>query len=194
MAFVIPNVPPQIPRTGNAVSAWTGRATLRLLGWSIVGTIPAEPKFVLIVAPHTSSWDFVVGLAAKLALRLDTSYLAKKSLFQWPLSVLLNHTGGIPVDRAAQHNLVERMAEHFSARKSMVLTIAPEGTRRHVEQWKSGFYRIAEAAGVPILPVAFDYAKKAIAFGEPLLPSGDAVGETKQLRAFYKNVEPRIAH
>lgn len=186
-----PDVPDEIPRRGNAFTEWIGRSILGLLGWRIEGPIPAEPKLVIIVAPHTSAWDFVIGLAAKLALRIDSFYLAKDTLFRWPLSILLRRTGGLPVDRSGSHNLVEEMAARFSERDRMLLTLAPEGTRRHVESWKTGFYRIAEAAGVPILPIAFDYGGKAIAFGEPLTPSGDPSAEIERLRSFFGDIQAR---
>jgi 1-acyl-sn-glycerol-3-phosphate acyltransferase len=187
MSARLPEVPAAVPRTGSGLSAWIGRSVLSLLGWRVEGAIPPRPKMVLIVAPHSSAWDFVIGLAAKLALRLDSAYLAKASLFRWPLSVLLRRTGGIPVDRRAHGDLVRRMAELFAERERMLLTLAPEGTRQRVSEWKTGFYRIAEAAGVPVLPVALDYGAKAVSFGPLLLPTGDLESETARLRAFFED-------
>ena len=191
MAVQVPEMPSEIPRRGNALTEWIGRSVLGLLGWRIEGEIPAEPKLVIIVAPHTSAWDFVIGLAAKFVMRLDSSYLAKDSLFRWPLSILLRRTGGIPVDRSGTQNLVERMAERFAERDRLVLTLAPEGTRRHVGTWKTGFYRIAERAGVPILPIAFDFNSRALRIGPPLTPTGDLQAETDLLRNFFDPVMGR---
>ena len=155
------------------------------------GNFPTAPKLVIIIAPHTSAWDFVIGMAAKLAMRLDSAYLAKDSLFVWPLSILMRRTGGVPVDRSGPHNLVEQMAVRFASAKRLLLTLAPEGTRREVENWKSGFYRIAEAARVPILPIAIDFGRRVVAIGEPLTPSGDPHGDTARLKSFF---EPALGH
>lgn len=143
---------------------------------------------VLIVAPHTSAWDLVVGLAAKLALRLDVHYLAKHTLFRWPLGGLLRDTGAIPVDRSSHHGVVEQMRREFASREHLLLALAPEGTRHRVEEWKSGFYHIAEEAEVPIVPVALDYGRRRISIGSPLEPSGDREKDVRTLQAFYTGV------
>ena len=103
----------------------------------------------------------------------------------------MRRTGGIPVDRSTNHNLVERMADLFAARQQMVLTIAPEGTRQRVDVWRTGFYRIAEAASVPILPVALHYGDRRIEFGPTLTPTGDADGDMAKLRARYAGIARR---
>ena len=191
MAHRDASLPTELPRRGNALTAWLGRSVLGLLGWRVTGRFPEISKLVVILAPHTSAWDFVIGLAAKLALRLEAAYLAKDSLFVWPLSVLLRRTGGIPVDRSGPHNLVDRLAAHFAERDRLLLALAPEGTRRRVDRWKSGFYRIAEAARVPIVPVALDYGRKAVVVGTPFTPTGDARRDTAELREFFRGVEGR---
>lgn len=187
----IPPVPDELPRTGNALTAALGRGTLGLLGWRIEGMFPPIRKIVVVIAPHTSAWDFVVGLAAKLALRLGVSYLAKDSLFRWPLGVIMRRTGGIPVDRSHPHQLVGQMTERFEASDSLLLALAPEGTRSHVDQWKTGFYRIAHGVGVPIVPVALDFGSKAVVIGDPLQPSGDLERDVAELRSFYTPIQAR---
>lgn len=165
--------------------------TLRMLGWRIEGEMPNLPKFVIIVAPHTSNWDFPVGAAAKLALRLDVTFLGKASLFRFPLSVIMRALGGMPVDRSAPHDLVNGIVREFSRREQLVLVIAPEGTRRRVERWKSGFYHIARGAGVPIVPVALHWGDRAIRIGAPVRPSGDADQDIALLRRWYEGIPGR---
>ncbi len=188
---LIPDVPPEIPRTGGPITAWIGRCVLRLMRWRVVGALPREPKLVLIAAPHTSSWDFIVGMATKWAMRLESAYLAKQSLFHWPLSILLNHTGGVPVDRSARHQLVDQMTELFAQREKMILTVAPEGTRKRVDKWKTGFYHIAHSVGVPILPVVFDYSARRVRFEPTVRTTGDIEGDIARLRACYDGVARR---
>jgi 1-acyl-sn-glycerol-3-phosphate acyltransferase len=128
---------------------------------------------VLIVAPHTSNWDFPVGLFAMLALRLDGHFIGKHTLFWWPFGVFLRAIGGIPVDRSAAQGVVDNAARALRQTERFVFVVAPEGTRRKSQKWKSGFYRIAMAAGVPILLVAFDWSRKVIRMGPLLEPTGD---------------------
>lgn len=163
-----------------------GRFALRLLGFHLEGEFPPGlERYVLIVAPHTSNWDFVVGLMAKFALGLDVKYLAKKSLFKWPLGPLLRWWGGMPVDRSAAGGVVGSAVREFAKGGPLGVTITPEGTRSKVTEWKSGFYRIAHEAQVPILPVAFDYSRRAVIL-EPLFwTSGDYEKDLPRIRAGF---------
>lgn len=162
-----------------------GRIALRMAGWRIVGPLPAIPKFVLIVAPHTSNWDFPVGVMAMFALDLDAHWLGKDSIFREPFGRILRGLGGRPVHRDTREGLVAEVAGMIRADPKFVLALAPEGTRRQVKGFKSGFYHIAEAAGVPIVPVSFDYKRREIGIGTPFHPSGNAVGDIAQLQAMY---------
>lgn len=191
MAPLLPDLPPEIPRRGSRPAAALGRAVLRLLGWRVAGAPPGRRKMVLIVAPHTSAWDLVIGLAAKLALRLDVRYLAKHTLFWWPLGALLRRTGAIPVDRRSHHGVVEQMGREFAGRDHLLLALSPEGTRHRVEEWRTGFYRIAEQAEVPIVPVALDYGRRRVSIGPPFEPSGDMSSDVRQLEAFFAGVTAR---
>jgi 1-acyl-sn-glycerol-3-phosphate acyltransferase len=160
-------------RGGPATRAF-GRFALRLLGFHIEGEFPPGlERYVLIVAPHTSNWDFVVGLMAKFALGLHVKFLAKKSLFKWPLGPLLRWWGGMPVDRSAAGGVVGGAVEAFAKGGPLGVTITPEGTRSKVDAWKSGFYRIAHEAGVPILPVAFDYSRRVVELQPLFWTTGD---------------------
>lgn len=128
---------------------------------------------MLIVVPHTSNWDFPVGLMAKFALRLECRFIAKHSLFWWPFGVFLHAIGGIPVDRAAAGDVVEGAVRAFAARERLILVLTPEGTRSKVERWKSGFHRIARAAGVPIALGVLDYGRRAVRLGPAIMPGDD---------------------
>src|SRR5687768_3780626 len=155
----IPALGPEVPSRGGGVMRILGRAILAALGWRLEGEIPNVPRCVVIIAPHTSNWDFVIGLATLLALDLRVTWLGKHQIFRGPLGPLWRALGGVAVDRSAAHGVVERAVAVLAPPHSTFLAVAPEGTRRKVEQWKSGFWRIARAAGVPILPVAFDYRR-----------------------------------
>lgn len=182
---------PTVPRTGGALSRGVGRAVLRASGWRLVGSFPDLPKFVIIVAPHTSNWDFPVGLAAKMALRLKVTFLAKNSLFTFPLGILMRGVGGMPVDRSASHDLVTGIVSEFRTRDQLVLVVAPEGTRRKVERWKTGFYHIARGAAVPIVPVALDWGNRTVRIGKPFHTTGNADADIAALRAWYSGIRGR---
>jgi 1-acyl-sn-glycerol-3-phosphate acyltransferase len=162
-----------VPRTHGPLVAWFGRKALELAGWRVEGSFPDAPKMVLIVAPHTSNWDFPVGLMAKFALRLGCRYIAKHSLFWWPLGAFLRAVGGIPINRAAAADFVGETVRIFDAREKLVLVITPEGTRSRVERWKTGFHRIARAANVPIVLVTFDYGCKLVRLGPAFAATDD---------------------
>lgn len=174
------------PRRGNAFSRALGRGLLALGGWRIEGDLPALPRFVLIVAPHTSAWDLIVGLCAMLATGLQAAWFGKHTIFHFPLSPLLRWLGGEPVDRTAPHGVVDAAVQRFQTRAQWVLGLAPEGTRRRVVAWKTGFLRIAATADVPIVPVWFDYHSRVIGIGTPVQPSGDDDADMARLRALYR--------
>ena len=182
---------PSVPRTGGALSRLVGRAVLRAIGWRLVGGFPDLPKFVIIVAPHSSNWDFPVGVAAKMALRLKVTFLAKNSLFSFPLGILMRALGGMPVDRSTSNDLVSGIVSEFARRDTLVLVVAPEGTRRKVERWKTGFYHIARGAAVPIVPVALDWGNRAVRIGQPFHTTGNTDADITELRAWYAEIRGR---
>ena len=165
------------------------------MGWRVVGAMPRAPKLVVIVAPHTSNWDFPIGLACGYGSSLLSAwpygFLAKDSLFRGPLGPVLRALGGIPIDRSAPGAVVDQMAAVFAGRERFLLAVTPEGTRKRMPFWKSGFYHIARAARVPIMPVAFDYGRRECRFGEIIVPTGDVETDLEVLRAFYAGVTPR---
>jgi 1-acyl-sn-glycerol-3-phosphate acyltransferase len=168
-----------------------GRAILRLTGWRIEGTLPDLPRFIIIAAPHSSAWDFVHGIAVVFALRLDVHYIGKAELFRGPLGVLMRWLGGIPVDRTRNQGMVDAVAERVRGEDKFVIALAPEGTRKPVERWKSGFYHIAVKAGVPIVPGVFDNGRKTVRSHPPFEPTGDADGDIAALRALYDGIQRR---
>lgn len=179
----VPELGASVPRTHGALVAALGRLALTFAGWKVEGSLPDCPKMVLIVAPHTSNWDFLVGLMAKFAVRLECRFIAKHSLFWWPLGAFLRAVGGLPVDRSAAGDVVEGAARAFGERERLVLAITPEGTRSRVERWKSGFHRIARAAGVPIALAVFDYRRRIVRLGPAFPASADYDGDLAKMQA-----------
>lgn len=180
-------MPPSVPRVrSNALVRWLGRSFLRLGGWRMVGEFPDLPKVVLIGAPHSSNWDGILGLAAKMALGLDIKILGKRELFWWPLGPILRRMGVIGVDRNASAGVVEQVAAMIRSNDTFWFGLAPEGTRKRVDRWKTGFWKIARAADVPVLPVYFHYPERVIGIGEPFVPSDDMAGDLRRIREFYK--------
>lgn len=183
--FTPDQLPAQMPRLGDGWQRTTCRAVLRLCGWSLTGEFPDVPKLVLIAAPHSSWWDGVWGLLIKVAIGADVHFMAKRELFRGPLGGLLRRLGGMAIDRGAARGVVEQMIDQFRQREKLWLGIAPEGTRKPVQRWKSGFWRIAREAGVPIFPVAFHYPDKTIQLGPLFATSADMDADLARLRAFY---------
>ena len=173
------------------MSRWLGRSAFTVGGWQFSGSLPDIPKFVVSVAPHTSNWDFFVGIAAVFALGLRISFLGKDSIFRGPQGLILRWLGGIPVDRSVSRDRVSEMVEVFGEHARLVVGVTPEGTRKRVTEWKTGFYHVARGAGVPIVPVAFDYAKRTVMLMNPFYPTGDADGDVAKLRALYSGVTAR---
>ena len=184
---LLPELPPRVPRVKpNRFTRWFGRSILRLGGWRMVGEFPDEPRVVLIGAPHSSNWDGIWGFAAKLGLGLDIKILGKRELFWWPLSLLLDALGVIAIDRGRSSGVVEQAAAMLRGREQLWFGLAPEGTRKPVEHWKSGFLKIARAADVPVLPVYFHYPDRIIGVG-PLFHLGDDTdADMRRIRAWYR--------
>jgi 1-acyl-sn-glycerol-3-phosphate acyltransferase len=166
-----------VPRAGNIISRFIGRLLLSAMGWRLRGAFPNREKFIIAVAPHSSNIDFVLTVGVILSLSLRCSFLAKASLFRFPLSLLMRGFGGIPVDRSSSQGVVEQLTEHFRRSPQMILGITPEGTRRQVDRWRSGFAQIAQAADIPVLPAIIDYRQKCVTFG-PLIEDVSNVDET----------------
>ncbi len=171
--------------------AWFARSLMRLFGWKFVGEPPETPKYVLIAAPHTSGWDFVVMLAMDFAFKVSCVWMGKQSLFRGPVGAYLRRMGGIPINRASANNVVGQAIAAFERHDKMVLTIPPEGTRGRAQRWRTGFYHIARGAGVPIVCGFIDFGRKRAGFGPVLTPSGEIEVDMAEIRDFYRDIEGR---
>lgn len=184
-----PSPSPPLQRKGRGIMKWLGLTYLRLAGWRAEGQFPAESKCVLIVAPHTSNWDFVLGVAFMFAVDLRVSFLGKHTIFKPPFDKFLTRIGGIPVDRRKSHGVVGQCVEAFQRESALLLALAPEGTRKGPSRWKTGFYQIALGAGVPIFPVAFDVEHHVIRLMPLFHPTGRIEEDLKELKALFAHVK-----
>lgn len=179
-------LPPRVPQTTRGGFArWVALTILRVGGWRMVGAVPDLPKAVLLGAPHSSNWDGLWAFAIKVAMGLDVRIVGKHQLFWWPLGPVLRRLGVIKVNRDAAHGLVGQLAKRFDSEERFWIGIAPEGTRKHVDRWKPGFWKIAKAADVPVVPAYFHYPDKIIGFGEPFVLSDDMEADIARIRAWY---------
>ncbi len=172
----------RLPKRGNRLTRWFGTTMLRLFGWRLVGEIPNREKLLAIAAPHTTAWDFGVGMMAIFALGLDISWLGIDWVVRYPL---MSRLGGLSVERGQARGLVAGAVEKFRTRDRYILALAPEGSRKKVVPWKAGFYHIACGAEVPILMAAFDYRQKLLRLGPTIFPSGDFEADMAKIRQVY---------
>jgi 1-acyl-sn-glycerol-3-phosphate acyltransferase len=164
-----------------------------LMGWKIVGTIkPEVTKCVMMVMPHTSNHDFYLGVFTRGITQLEMNWIGKKELFMFPFNYYFRYMGGEPLDRSGGLNKVDAIASIFKRKEVFRLAVAPEGTRKKVTQLKTGFYYIALKAGVPIIPVAFDFGKKEVNLGQPIVPTGDYDADLVQLQKHFVGVVGKI--
>lgn len=164
----------------------------KLMGWKLVGKFPKTDKCVVIVAPHTSNLDFFLGLLIRKVMNEEFNFVAKSSLFKWPYGWYFRKMGGMPVDRTKNNDFTSACADLIRKSDRIHLTLAPEGTRKKVKKWKTGFYYIAKEAMVPIVLVAFDYGKKQIKVSEPHLTSENIETDFEVYNAFYAGTEGRL--
>lgn len=172
-----------MPRTHGPLLSALGRLTMRLTGWRFEGNFPDCAKMMVIVSPHTSNWDVPVGLQAKFALRWEVRFIAKKEVFWWPLGPILRSLGSVPVDRSAAGDMVDSTVEAFRRADKLCLLITPEGTRKKVKRWKSGFHRIARGASVPIVLITFDYPRKMVRLGPTFTATDDYERDLAEIRS-----------
>jgi 1-acyl-sn-glycerol-3-phosphate acyltransferase len=163
------------------------QAFLRATGWQPEGPRPASRRYVLIAAPHTSSWDLAYLLALAACYDVTVSWMGKASLFRGPRGALLRRLGGIPVDRTHRGNLVRQMAALFEERDRLALVVPAEGTRSYTAHWRSGFYHIARTANVPVVLGYLDYQRKRGGFGPELVLTGDVAQDMDEIRGFYSD-------
>ncbi len=167
------------------------RGMLKITGWEMVGEAPTVDKAVLIVAPHTSNWDGLWVLAYKVGMGIDARFFAKHTLFWWPLGSVLRHMGAIPVNRDKSGDLVQFAIESFNNHDRFLLGLAPEGTRKWMPYWRTGFYNIAIEVGVPLVLAFIDYRQKRMGIGKTIIPSGILEQDLKLIREFYAPFTPR---
>jgi len=158
---------------------------LKSLGWTIQAELPDIKKYVAIAAPHTSNWDFPLGILAAKALKLKTHWMGKHTLFRWPYGWVLRAIGGTPVHRDSGKNYIGQMTELFEQSDQLVLALAPEGTRSKMDHWKTGFHYIARAANVPIMMAYLDYGNKQVGTSDLLYPSEDIEADFALIQQFY---------
>jgi 1-acyl-sn-glycerol-3-phosphate acyltransferase len=166
------------------ISLWI----LRSLGWQIEAELPDIKKYVVIAAPHTSNWDFPLGILAAKAIRLKVHWMGKDSLFRWPLGWFFRAIGGTPVRRGQSQNYIGQMADLFERSDNLVLALAPEGTRSKTDHWKTGFHYIARAADVPIVMAYLDFENKTVGIGKVLYPQKDIQADFQIIRQYYANI------
>ncbi len=168
----------------NGICAITYRA-VRLMGWTFTGERPVERKVMILGAPHTANFDYFLTLALIHHFRLPLRYLIKHTVFVGPLNWLLRSLGGIPVDRTKRGNLVDKIVETIKAQEEIAIGVLPEGTRKKMDYWKSGFYFIALGAEIPIYPARVDGPGKNLHLGPAIIPSGDIEADMELLAAFF---------
>lgn len=181
------DIGPRAPRAGSALMAAFGRAVLGIMGWRVDIHLPDLPKFVVIGVPHTSNWDFVVGICTIFIIRLRIRWWVKHTVARWPWAGVVDWLGGVPIDRGAAHGVVGQTVDAFTREPQFVLGVTPEGTRSRTEHWKRGFYHVATKARVPIVLAYFDYRRKIVGAREVIWPTGDYAADTAKMLAFYRD-------
>ena len=165
----------------------------KILGWKTSGSMPVDiKKFVVAVAPHTSNWDFLVGVAARSILRIQKAqFLGKSQLFRPPFGWFFRMLGGHPVERASSQDMVDQVVKIFNKHERFILAMAPEGTRKKVEKLRTGFYYIAKGAHIPIIPVGFDFRLKTVIVSQPLYPTDNMDSDLEKILSFYRTITGR---
>ena len=164
----------------------------QIKGWRLEGNFPEIKKCVVIVIPHTHWKDFTLGLVVRKMVNIKINYIGKDSLFRWPYGWFFRWMGGTPVDRSKSSNKVEAVVRLFKDRDTFRLALAPEGTRKPVQDLRTGFYYMAHSASVPIVMVAFDFAQKRVKISQPYFTSGDWEADLQDIRAYYSDVWGKV--
>ncbi len=186
------NIPERFLAQRNRLLSYVGTGLLSVTGWKVTGQIPDMKKLLVILAPHTSNWDFVYGMAMVLSLKIKIYWLGKHSIFKKGVTRLLKSLGGIPVNRNDSKNIINDVLDIANREGGILIGLSPEGTRKKAEKWKSGFLRIAQSMECPILLVAIDYPSKEISFRELFYPTGDNQRDIEYLKKYYKDFMGKI--
>ena len=177
---------PGAPRRGNQFSRALGRTARRLFGWRCEGRLPSVPRCVIIAAPHTSNWDFFFGLCLMFEFGLRADWIGKHTMFRRPFGGIMRWLGGVPIVRIPGEGKVEQIVATIRDRERYALTMAPEGTRKQVERWRTGFWHVARQAGVPIVLAYFDYSRKVVGLGPTFETTDDIEDDMRRLHEFYR--------
>ena len=178
-----PHLGNAIPQRTQPIRALIGRTVFKLTGWKLVGNLPNESKLVIVALPHSSNFDFILALSVIWGWGLKINFMAKHTLFKFPQGLFFRAVGGIPVDRRSAHGLVEKMTHEFNSRSSLILGIAPEGTRNSDGSLKAGFARIAKAASAPVVPIIVNYKTKTLTLGNLVSDLSDVDGIIEAVKA-----------
>jgi len=181
-----------VPRRGNRLSRWAAGSALALFGWRLDAEVPNLSKFVLVGAPHTSNWDFVISMLALFALGIKISWMGKFSLFRWPFVGILEWLGGVPIDRSVRSGVVDQTIQAFKKQEKFVIGVTPDATRSNFSRWRTGFYHIAHGAKVPVVVVRFDFGRKLFGIGPTIEPTGDITADMAHIQAQYAGVEGKF--
>ena len=178
-----PHLGNAIPQRIQPIRALIGRTVFKLTGWKLGGNLPNESKLVIVALPHSSNFDFILALSVIWGWGLKINFMAKHTLFKFPQGLFFRAVGGIPVDRRSAHGLVEKMTHEFNSRSSLILGIAPEGTRNSDGSLKAGFARIAKAASAPVVPIIVNYKTKTLTLGNLVSDLSDVDGIIEAVKA-----------
>lgn len=187
----IPELGPLTPQKNSVISRAVGRLLLAVFRWQVTGKVHNAPKFVMVWAPHTSTWDFFIAHASAMAVGFRSSWLIAARHARWPLGFIMRRLGGIPIHRSASHNVVSQIVKTFKDNDRLLLAMSPEGTRRKVDKWKTGFWYIAVQAGVPIQLVSFDYGRRMTECGPVIVPSDSIETDMERIQNYYKGVRAK---
>ena len=186
------SVPKQFIAQRNRFFSFIGTSILWVTGWKVKGTIPDMKKLLVIIAPHTSNWDFVYGMSLVLSLKIKIYWLGKHTIFKKGFRRLLKNLGGIPVNRQDSKNIISDVIDISKREGGILIGLSPEGTRKKAEKWKSGFLRMAQSMECPILLATIDYPSKEISFRELFYPTGDNQRDIEHLKKYYKDFIGKI--
>ena len=187
-------IPPSFRANRPRALQWLGRTVLSILGWRVKGKISDKysgKKLVVTVAPHTSNWDGVLGVAAVAGLDARITFIGKHTVFRYGLGKFLKYMGGIPVDRSKPGGIIQDAINQIKGIEGSLIAMSPEGTRSKVEEWKTGFLRIAKEINAHIVPASLDFSKKEIILGNTFVPSGDNIKDILDLKKYYSVFTPK---
>jgi len=187
----MPPLSPAAPGPHPTLVQRSARALLAAFGWRCVLVPPPAPKGIIVVYPHTSNWDFVIGVLGKIAVGLPARWMGKDTLFRWPVRRLFLRIGGIPINRRERTGFVASLLAEFARHDWMWLAVAPEGTRSYTDHWKSGFYRIAVAGHLPVGLGFIDYGTRSVGVDTYLMLTGDPAADFARIRAYYADKRGR---